>query len=145
MNKIVDWFERIIIYILIFLMMAIILLAIAGLVFFLFEDATSRPVAFMNSDHVLEYLGYILLVLIGVELLDTIRAYLQEHIVHVEVVLEVALIAVARKIIILEFKDTPSLTLLGIAALVAALAAAFYLEKRGRLSFKKTAANTEVK
>ena len=59
----------------------------------------------LNSGHLLEYFGYVLLVLIGVELLDTIRAYLQEHVVHVEIVLEVALIAVARKIIILELKD----------------------------------------
>ena len=142
MKTVLDWFERIIVYVLIILMLAIVLLAIAGLIIFLIEDATSRPAAIMDSSHLLEYFGSVLLVLIGVELLDTIRAYLREHVVHVEVVLEVALIAVARKIIILEPKNVPSSTLFGIAALVAALAVAFYLEKRGRKPLKRSAVKT---
>ena len=43
-----------------------------------------------------------------------------------------ALIAVARKVIVLDTKELPSLTLLGIAALIVALAIAFYLEKHAR-------------
>jgi uncharacterized membrane protein (DUF373 family) len=37
--------------------------------------------------------------LIGIELLETIKAYLLEKVVHVEIVIEVALIAIARKVI----------------------------------------------
>jgi uncharacterized membrane protein (DUF373 family) len=81
----------------------------------------------------LDIFGYFLLILIGVELLETIKAYLSEHVVHVEIVLEVALVAIARKVIILDVKELPSLTLIGIAAVIVALAAAYYLEKRGRL------------
>jgi uncharacterized membrane protein (DUF373 family) len=71
-----------------------------------------------------------MLVLIGVELLETIKAYLVEGVVHVEIVLEVALIAVARKVIILDLEKYGSLTLVGIAALVLALAIASYAVKR---------------
>ncbi|NOT53481.1 MAG: phosphate-starvation-inducible PsiE family protein, partial [Deltaproteobacteria bacterium] len=66
--------------------------------------------------------------------LETIKAYLTDHIVHVEIVLEVALIAIARKVIILEPKELSALTLLGIAALIVTLASAFYLEKHARRS-----------
>jgi len=48
----------------------------------------------------LEIFGYFLLVLIGVELLETLKAYLRKNVIHVRVVLEVALIAMARKVII---------------------------------------------
>jgi uncharacterized membrane protein (DUF373 family) len=143
MRKVLDWFERIVVYILIVLMMAIVLLAIVGFFILLIQDVIQLPVNVLNIDHLLELFGYILLILIGIELLDTIRAYLMEHVVHVEIVLEVALIAVARKIIILELKEVPSATLIGIAALVAALAVAFYLEKRGRKLVKEPTVDTE--
>lgn len=38
-----------------------------------------------------------MLVLIGVEVLETLKAYLKKDVIHVRVVLEVALIAMARK------------------------------------------------
>ena len=47
-----------------------------------------------------EFVGFFLLVLIGIELLETIKAYLLTNVIHVEIVLEVALIAIARKVII---------------------------------------------
>jgi uncharacterized membrane protein (DUF373 family) len=53
--------------------------------------------------------------------------------VHAEIVIKVAMIAIARKIIILDVKDLPSLTLIGIAAIVIALSAAYYVIKRLRL------------
>ena len=142
MTKVMDWFERFVVYVLIVLMMLIILLALAGFIIILVQDASRQPVSIFNIDQILEFFGYVLLILIGVELLDTIRAYLQEHVVHVEIVLEVALIAVARKIIILELKEVAPGTLFGIAALVAALAVAFYLEKRGRKLVKKIPVKT---
>jgi uncharacterized membrane protein (DUF373 family) len=37
----------------------------------------------------LEIFGYFLLVLIGVELVETLRAYLRKDVIHVRVVLEV--------------------------------------------------------
>lgn len=143
MTKVLDWFERIVIYILIVLMMAIVLLSIIGLVLQLYQDISRQSVSLLTSGRLLDYFGYVLLVLIGIELLDTIRAYLQEHVVHVEIVLEVALIAVARKVIVLEFKDVPPAMLFGIAALVAALAMAFYLEKRSRKMMKNAGINAE--
>ena len=47
-------------------------------------------------------LGGFLLVLIGVELLDTIKAYFLENAIHVEIVVLLAIIAIARKVILLD-------------------------------------------
>ena len=136
-------FEKGVTVTLVVLMALVVLLATIELGWIIIKDIITPPAFLLEIDELLDIFGLFLLVLIGVELLDTIRAYLREHVVHVEVVLEVALIAVARKIIILELKETPSLSLVGIAALVAALAAAFYLEKRGRRLVQKPAANAE--
>lgn len=67
--------------------------------------------------------------LIGVELLETLKAHVRKDVIHVRIVLEVALIAIARKVIIEEPNAVPGLTLFGIAALILALGIALYFER----------------
>ena len=89
-----------------------------------------RPPRFLISvQGLLQIFGYFLLVLIGVELIETLKAYVKKDAIHVRVVLEVALIAMARKVIIEEPNEVPALALFGIAALILALGIAFYFER----------------
>lgn len=75
--------------------------------------------------------GLFMLVLIGIELLETImKTYLTQGMPHYEVVLPVAIIAIARKVIILDLKEVDSSSLLGIAAIILALSADCYLMRR---------------
>jgi uncharacterized membrane protein (DUF373 family) len=96
------------------------------------EEILAPPRFLIRVQGLLEIFGYFLLVLIGVELVETLKAYLKKDVIHVRVVLEVALIAVARKVIIEEPNSVPSLTLLGIAALILALAIASYIERQAK-------------
>jgi uncharacterized membrane protein (DUF373 family) len=63
--------------------------------------------------------GLFLNVLIALEILENITAYLKKHVIQVELVLVTSLIAVSRKIIILDLekKDSNDLIALGVAAL----------------------------
>jgi len=70
-----------------------------------------------------------LLVLISVELLDTLT-YVKKDVIHVRAILEVALIAMARKVIIVEPTSLSGLTMFGMAALILALGVAFYFERQ---------------
>jgi uncharacterized membrane protein (DUF373 family) len=74
--------------------------------------------------------GGALLVLLGLELLETVRTYYTEHRIRLEVVMIVAMIAVSRHIIAIDFEHADGLWLAGVAALVIALGAAYYLIKR---------------
>jgi uncharacterized membrane protein (DUF373 family) len=96
------------------------------------QEIWEPPRFLIRVQGLLEIFGYFLLVLIGVELLETLKAYLRKDVIHVRVVLEVALIAMARKVIIEEPNAVSSLTLLGIAALILALAIAFYFERQAK-------------
>ena len=96
------------------------------------QEIWTPPRFLIRVQGLLEIFGYFLLVLIGVELLDTLKAYLKRDVLHVRVVLEVALIAMARKVIIEEPDKVSGLTLLGIAALILALAIAFYFERQAK-------------
>jgi uncharacterized membrane protein (DUF373 family) len=61
-----------------------------------------------------------------------VKVYIESREIHLEAMLAVALIAVARKIIVLEPKELPEGTLLGIAAMVLALTFGYYLVRRDR-------------
>jgi uncharacterized membrane protein (DUF373 family) len=96
------------------------------------QEIWKPPRFLIHVEGLLDIFGYFLLVLIGVELLETLKAYVKKDVIHVRVVLEVALIAMARKVIIEEPNGVPSLTLFGIAALILALGVAFYFERQAQ-------------
>ncbi len=123
-------FEHTIIRALILMMAVIILISTIELGYLLVKDIVSPPIFFFEIDELLELFGFFLLILIGVELLETIKAYLQDKVVHSEVVLEVALIAIARKVIILDLKEYDTTVLIGIAAMILAIAGAYYILRR---------------
>ena len=96
------------------------------------QEILKPPKWLIPKQGLLEILGYFLLVLIGVELLETLKAYVRKDVIHVRVVLEVALIAMARKVIIEEPNTVPGVTLFGIAALILALGIAFFFERQAK-------------
>lgn len=123
-------FERYIVNALIIMMIVVIFVAIIDLGWIIIQNLMRPPMFLFVIADLLEIFGFFLLVLIGIELLETIKAYLVEHVIHVEIVLEVALIAIARKVIILDIEKYDGLTILGTAALILAVAAASYAVKR---------------
>jgi uncharacterized membrane protein (DUF373 family) len=74
--------------------------------------------------------GGVLIVLLGLELLETFKVYFHEREIRVEAVIVVAIIAVGRHVIEVDLEHTPGSVLLGIAALLIALAAGYFLIKR---------------
>ena len=131
-GSLIKRFEYVIVIALVFMMMLVVALSTIELGWIIIRDITTQPIVLLDVDELLEILGFFLLILIGVELLETIKAYLRDTVVHVEIVLEVALIAMARKVIVLDLEKYDGITVLSIAALVIALAVAFLLERNAR-------------
>jgi len=75
--------------------------------------------------------GGVLMVLLGLELLETVKVYFQEHKIRVEIILFVAIIATGRHIIQLDTHNANPMVLFGLAALMLALSASYFLLKRG--------------
>ena len=140
MRNALQLFERAVISVVIYLMAALILVLVVDLGWTIFRHIIGNPLGLLESADLLDVFGSFLLVVIAVELLETIKAYLNEHVVHAELVLEVALIAVARKIIVLDMKAMPAWSVLAIGALVLMLASAYWLEGRRR---KKASASAD--
>lgn len=122
--------ERGMILALIIMMTVVLFLSIIELGWILVKDIITEPVLLLEIKELLEIFGLFLLVLIGIELLDSIKTYITENVIHVEVVLIVAMIAIARKVIILDIDKYSSMTFIGIASLILSLSVAYYLIKK---------------
>lgn len=127
-----DHFHKIIINILILFIALAVVFATLDLIYLMIKDIFFPPFMLLEAGELLDIFGYFLLILIGVELLETLRIYLRDHALNVQVVLLVAMIAIARKVITLKVEETESLTLIGIAFIIASLAAGYYLVKKSQ-------------
>ncbi len=130
MLKFLKKFERLIVIALIVMMAATILLATIELAWLIIKDVITPPVILLEIHELLDIFGLFLLVLLGIELVSTLKTYLTENEIHVEVVFAVALIAIGRKVIILDVKELSSLSLIGIAAIIISLSVGYFLVKR---------------
>ena len=124
--------ERWLMLVLIAMLAVVVLLATLELGVTLARDIAAPPVLFPGIDKIIDVFGRFLLVLIGVELIETMRAFVHGGTVRAEVVVTVAMIAVARKVILIELGHVTSPEMFGIAALTAALSLAYHVCVRGR-------------
>lgn len=120
-------FERFIVAALIVMMVVVILLSVGELGWILVRDVISPPVLILEIDELLELFGFFLLVLIGIELLETIKNYYTEGKIELTVIFTVALIALARKIIILEPDKYDPMTLVGMGIMILALVSGYWV------------------
>lgn len=133
MFKALDTYQKGIYYVLTGLLAVIIgfsVIELAALIFqgLLFDESRFR----LENHEILGVLGLFLLVLIGLELLETIRTYVEDHRIHVEVIMLVALIAITRKIILLDSGEVDDLSLIGIGFVIIALSGGYYLVKKAK-------------
>ncbi len=101
------------------------------------EEMQQPPKYLLNVDQLFVVFAFFLMILIGLELLESLRAYITEDQIHVEVIFTIALIAVARKVVTLELTKLNSLTLIGIAAIILSLAIGYFLIRKAHSGVKK--------
>ena len=131
----INKFERIVYTVLIILLGAVLVCAIAELIWQFVTYLFIPSISLLDNKEIVAVLGSFLLVLITVELLDTMKAYITENVIHVEVVVLLAIIAIARKVILLDptSTSTDSGELIGIGIIIVGLAAAYYLIRKAGL------------
>lgn len=111
-------------------MAIILIIPTIELGYYLVKNILQSDYLLIDLDDLMDLFGLFLLVLIGIELLDTIKVYLRENVVHVEVVVLVAIIAVARKVVVLKIEELTGDVFIGITVLIVALAISYYLIKK---------------
>lgn len=107
-------------------MVVVILVAIADLAFFLIKELFTTPYGQINTT-LFKIFGLFLNILIALEILENITAYLKKHVVQVELVIVTSLIAVARKIILLDLSKVSGIDIIGLGVAVFALSVSYLL------------------
>ncbi|WP_084669111.1 phosphate-starvation-inducible PsiE family protein [Spirulina major] len=104
-----------------------------GLIFFALYDISVFLVQewFIHSSDPLktrlfDAFGLFLNVLIALELLDNITAYLKNHVIQLELVIVTAIIAIARKVIIFDLEKSSSDDLMAIGVTVLLLSLSYF-------------------
>jgi len=95
------------------------------------------PKFFLTVDDLVDIFGAFLGVLIAIEIYENIVIYLREDVIHVRVVVATALIAVSRKVIIMDFNKVEAFNVLALGALVIAVAVAYWFVRSEKKSLKK--------
>jgi uncharacterized membrane protein (DUF373 family) len=72
----------------------------------------------------------VLLLLLGLELLETLKTYFSDYHVRTEVILIVALIAVGRHIVQMDFEHMAPASVAGVAVLIVALSISYFLVRK---------------
>lgn len=93
----------------------------------MFEDTSFLRLETMG---ILNFFEYFLLILIGIELLESIKSFIVDNTIHIDIILILAIIAVARKVIVVDYAQNDPYALIGTAALVFALCAGYFLVKK---------------
>jgi uncharacterized membrane protein (DUF373 family) len=110
-------------------MVIVLLVAVCDLGLVLVKQLFVPPDGFLGRT-LIEIFGLFLNVLIALEILENITAYLRKHVVQVELVIVTSITAVARKIIILDFEKTSGTDLIGLAIAIFSLAISYWIIRR---------------
>lgn len=110
------------------LMTILILVGVADVAWMLFEKTMkSSPRFVLSISDILATFGAFLTVLIAIEIFVNIVMYLREDVIHVKIVVATALMAIARKVIILDFSETGADFVWAIAGVILATGIAYWL------------------
>jgi uncharacterized membrane protein (DUF373 family) len=138
MTDLLKKFEHLVVKTLLVMMAIVVFLATLELGYILIKDIVNPPILILEIDELLEIFGMFMLVLIGLELFESIQVYHKDRIIRVEVVIMVAIIAVSRKVIILDYKSLSSFTLLQVGVGILCLGLTYMLLKVRRWPFKES-------
>ncbi|WP_185235914.1 phosphate-starvation-inducible PsiE family protein [Teredinibacter franksiae] len=118
------------------LMLIVVLASVFELAVVLYQEVVdeSNGLLILDINELFRIFGFVFIILIGFELLESIEMYFKENIVHAEVVLLIAVIAVSRKVILLDIEKYDPTAIMGLSLVILALGVCYYLIKRGNKS-----------
>ncbi|MGR9073214.1 MAG: phosphate-starvation-inducible PsiE family protein [Gammaproteobacteria bacterium] len=110
-----------------FLMVVVIFVGVADVVYVLYKKLISPPFLLLDITDILATFGAFLAVLIAIEIFINITLYLRTDVIPVKLVVATALMAIARKVIVFDYKYLDASYVYATAAVVLALGITYWL------------------
>ncbi|RAM52809.1 MAG: hypothetical protein C6Y22_04130 [Hapalosiphonaceae cyanobacterium JJU2] len=111
------------------MMVVVIFVAVFDLGIFLFRELFDTPYGKFNTT-LFKIFGLFLNILIALEILENITGYLKKHVLQVELVIVTSLIAVARKIIILDLEKVSGIDIIGLGIALLSLSISYWIIRK---------------
>ena len=136
MKNLLRYFEMALIFGILIVISVILILAFVDIVHEIKTMIMSPPAFVISAGDLMDLFSLLLVLLIGLELLETIKAFLKEDIVHVEFIILVAIIAIARKVIVWDFNKYSFEELLGLTGMIVGLGVTYFLIKKADIKIR---------
>lgn len=109
------------------LMALVIVWGIFDVIYVLYQRMTTPPYFLLNINDILATFGAFMAVLIAIEIFANIVIYLQSEMIHLRLVISTALMAAARKVIVLDYSVNDYREVLAVGSVILALALCYWL------------------
>ncbi|MFN6970596.1 MAG: phosphate-starvation-inducible PsiE family protein [Rheinheimera sp.] len=109
------------------MMVLVIILCIVDVGFVLYEKLSTPPYFLLELNDIFAVFASFLAVLIAIEIFANITLYLRDDVIHVKLVIATALMAIARKVIVLDFSTVAAEYVFAIGVVVLSLGVTYYL------------------
>jgi uncharacterized membrane protein (DUF373 family) len=119
------------------LMVIVILFGVGDVIYVLYQRLSTPPIFVLKLGDILQIFGAFLAVLIAVEIFINITLYLRDDILHVRLVVATALMAIARKVIVFDFKEVDYQYVYASGVVVIALGVTYWLTAKTPLCKSK--------
>lgn len=121
---------RAVVRILALMMTVVIVLGVVDVAWTLHQKAMAPPKYILTMPDILATFGAFMAVLIAIEILVNIILYLRDDVIHVKIVMATALMAIARKVIILDFDQVTADYIWATAGVVMAMSIGYFIVHR---------------
>ncbi len=109
------------------LMVVVIFWGVADVIYVLYQNLTAPPFMLLRIADIFKTFAAFLAVLIAVEIFQNIVMYLRTDVIPIKLVVATALMAIARKVIIIDFDMLSAIHIFATAAVVLSLGVTYYL------------------
>lgn len=123
LHTIIKWSVRIMAILMVF----VIIMGVVDVAWTLYQKITTPPNYILTISDMLASFGAFMAVLIAIEIFINITVYLRDDVIHIKIVMATALMAIARKVIILDLEKVEPAYLWGIASVVLATSLGYWL------------------
>lgn len=145
-SSFINFLQRVILWslkVLAFIMVIVLLWSVVDVIILIFIKAKDSHFFITDMDEILTIFGAFLIVLIAIEIFLNIILYLKKDMGHLKLVIATALMAVARKVIILDYDVVTYSHMMGMGVLILALGLAYWFIGRTPSSTLQLASLTE--
>ncbi len=126
---------RVCVRILAVLMALVIMWGVADVAYVLFMRLAAPPIFLLSVGDIFAIFGAFMVVLIAIEIFINIRLYLGSNTLPIKLVVGTALMAIARKVIVLDIEKVSSTYVFAIATVVLALGVTYWLIAKTKVTY----------